>query len=152
MAGRELDRQVTVSLSPEALAKGEVQLGEPNIQPGRKTGLSFCMYPSYEPATKWLTLGFIADVIGEYLMTYYVYILQSEFTGRYYCGQTKNLEQRLRHHNDPDYRPDATTRRFNGPWTLVWSEKYSSRSSALRKERQIKGRGIKRFLDYSSVG
>ena len=85
-------------------------------------------------------------------MTYYVYILQSQSTGRYYCGQTKNLDQRLRHHNDTDYRPDATTRRFPGPWVLVWSEEHLTRNSAMKKERQIKGRGIKRFLESSSVG
>ena len=85
-------------------------------------------------------------------MTYYVYIIQSQSTGRYYCGQTKNLEQRLRHHNDPDYRPDSTTRRFAGPWRLIWSEQHLTRSNAMEKERQIKGRGVKRFLKNSSVG
>ncbi len=85
-------------------------------------------------------------------MTFHVYILQSQSTGRYYCGQTKNLEQRLRHHNDPDYRPDATTRRFAGPWTLVCKEEHLSRSEAMKRERHIKGRGIKRFLESSSVG
>ena len=89
----------------------------------------------------------MVTAIGELTMEqYYVYILQSETTGRYYCGQTKNLQQRLRHHNDPDYRPDATTRRFKGPWILVWSEQHKSRSSAMLKERRIKKRGIGRFL------
>jgi putative endonuclease len=85
-------------------------------------------------------------------MPFYVYILQSQSTGRYYCGQTKNLEQRLRLHNDPDYRPDATTRRFTGPWTLVWSEEHVTRSDAMKRERQIKNRGAKRFLNHRSVG
>ncbi|MDT8367557.1 MAG: GIY-YIG nuclease family protein [bacterium] len=77
---------------------------------------------------------------------FYVYILQSRSSGRYYCGQTKNLEQRLRHHNDPDYRPDATTRRFQGPWVLVWDELQKDRSAAMIRERQIKKRGAGRFL------
>ena len=85
-------------------------------------------------------------------MIFYVYILQSQSTGRYYCGQTKNLQQRLLHHNDPDYRSDATTRRFTGPWNLVWSEQHLTRSGAMRKERQIKSRGVRRFLNRSSVG
>ena len=80
-------------------------------------------------------------------MTYHLYIIQSQSTGRYYCGQTKNLQQRLRHHNDPDYRSDATTRRFTGPWNLAWSEEHQTRNSVMRKERQIKKRGIKRFLE-----
>ena len=85
-------------------------------------------------------------------MTFHVYILQSQSTGRYYCGQTKNLPQRLRHHNDPEYRADATTRRFPGPWQLVWSEIHDARNSAMLRERQIKKRGIERFLERSSVG
>jgi putative endonuclease len=79
-------------------------------------------------------------------MSYRVYILQSESTGRYYCGHTGNLGLRLQQHNDPDYRPSSTTRRFAGPWVLVWSEAYGSRSAAIRRERQIKKRGIERFL------
>jgi len=80
-------------------------------------------------------------------MTYHVYILQSQSTGRFYCGQTKNMEQRLCHHNDPEYRSDATTRRFQGPWFLAWHEKHDNRSAAMIRERQIKKRGIKRFLE-----
>jgi len=94
----------------------------------------------------------MVNTFGEYVMSFHVYILQSESTGRYYCGHTKNLEQRLRHHNDPDYRPDATTRRFAGPWILIWSEQQNERNSAMTRERQIKKRGIKRFLENSSVG
>ena len=90
--------------------------------------------------------------IGESSMTFHVYILQSQSTDRYYCGQTKNLEQRLLHHNDPNYRPDATTRRFTGPWKLVWSEKHQTRSEAMVRERSIKRQGIQRFLNRSSVG
>jgi putative endonuclease len=85
-------------------------------------------------------------------MTYYVYILQSQSTGRYYCGQTKNLKQRLRHHNDPEYRSDATTRRFEGSWELVWCEAHATRSDAMEREQRIKGRGIARFLANNSVG
>ena len=80
-------------------------------------------------------------------MPFYAYILQSQSTGRYYCGHTKNLEQRLHQHNDPEYRPDATTRRFTGPWKLVWNEEHRSRSSAMIRERQIKKRGVERFLE-----
>ncbi len=34
-------------------------------------------------------------------MTYWVYILQSETSGRYYIGHTDNLARRLTEHNDP---------------------------------------------------
>jgi len=80
-------------------------------------------------------------------MPFYVYILQSQSTGRYYCGHTKDLEQRLRQHNDPEHRPNATIRRFAGPWELVWKEDQKTRNMAMRREKQIKNRGIKRFLE-----
>ncbi|MCK4905920.1 MAG: GIY-YIG nuclease family protein [Spirochaetes bacterium] len=31
---------------------------------------------------------------------YFLYILQSESTGRFYVGQTQNLEQRIKQHNE----------------------------------------------------
>jgi len=79
-------------------------------------------------------------------MGYWVYILQSESRGRYYCGSTDNAERRLRQHNDPDYRGTKTTKRFRGPWKLVWKESHASRAEAMAKEKQIKKRGIARFL------
>jgi len=84
-------------------------------------------------------------------MTYWVYILQSEKTGRFYCGQTNSLKLRLKEHNDPDYHGTKTTKRFKGPWKLVWSEECADRSKARALERRIKKRGIGRFLDDVSI-
>jgi putative endonuclease len=71
-------------------------------------------------------------------MSYRVYILQSKTTGRYYCGQTDDLDRRLRQHNDPDYHGSKTTKRFEGPWAVVWSQQVESRSDAMMLERQIR--------------
>ena len=67
---------------------------------------------------------------------YFVYILQNP-TGRFYVGQTGNLEARLIDHNRLDSFEGHYTRK-NGPWKLVWYEEHSSRSSAVLRERQIK--------------
>ena len=80
-------------------------------------------------------------------MLVYVYILQSENSGRYYCGQTSDVNRRLRQHNDPLYQLSKTTKRFEGPWNLSWSQECLNRSEATRLERSIKGRGIGRFLN-----
>jgi putative endonuclease len=80
-------------------------------------------------------------------MAFHVYILQSQTTGRYYCGQTDDLTRRVRQHNDPDYRGSRTTKVFPGPWDLVWSNGYETRGDAMRMERWIKKRGIWRFLE-----
>lgn len=80
-------------------------------------------------------------------MAFWTYILQSESCGRYYCGSTSDLQRRVEQHNNLE-RPGAiTTARYPGPWRLVWYEEHGSRSAAMRREKQIKKRGINRFLD-----
>ena len=51
-------------------------------------------------------------------MRFYVYILQSESSGRYYVGQTKDLAKRVAYHN-ANYSLALKNR---GPWKLVYSE------------------------------
>ena len=64
---------------------------------------------------------------------FWVYIIRNE-AGRYYIGHTDNLEQRLMFHNTG--QSHYTVRK--GPWTLVLSEEYASRSEAVKRELQIK--------------
>ncbi len=80
-------------------------------------------------------------------MGFWVYILQSKSTGRFYCGQTDDLDRRLQQHNDPKYRLTKTTKRFEGPWKVIWSRDCSNRSSAVKLEKTIKKRGIGRYLE-----
>jgi putative endonuclease len=80
-------------------------------------------------------------------MFFFVYIIQSESTGRYYCGYSSDPERRLRQHNDPHYQLSQTTKRFEGPWQLIWSKSCESRGAAMKVEKAIKRRGIKRFLE-----
>jgi putative endonuclease len=80
------------------------------------------------------------------MMEHWVYILQSQSTGRYYCGQTTGLRVRLLQHNDPTNDLAKTTKRFKGPWNLIWSQQVKNGSEATRLERKIKHRGIGRFL------
>jgi putative endonuclease len=79
-------------------------------------------------------------------MEHWVYILQSRSTGRHYCGQTRDLPARLAQHNDPTNDLAKTTKRFQGPWKLVWSEQVATGSEAVQLGRRIKKRGIERFL------
>ena len=80
---------------------------------------------------------------------FWVYILKSESTGRFYCGHTSDPHRRLRQHNDPDYRLSKTTKRFEGPWQLVWSQDCPSRGEAMKLEKAIKKRGIGRYLEVA---
>jgi len=81
-----------------------------------------------------------------FFMGIWVYILQSQSSGRFYCGQTDDIEKRLIQHNDPENTFTQTTSRFKGPWRLVHKIECSNRTDAIRLERQIKKRGIRRFL------
>jgi putative endonuclease len=67
---------------------------------------------------------------------FWVYILQNP-KGRFYTGYSDDLAERLANHNRTDKVAGKFTRK-NGPWILVWSEKHPDRSSAVRRERQIK--------------
>jgi putative endonuclease len=69
---------------------------------------------------------------------FYVYILQSESTGRFYIGHTNNLDRRLAEHNDPASKNSLTTKRFAGPWQLEYTEQFETRSEAMAREKQIK--------------
>jgi putative endonuclease len=80
-------------------------------------------------------------------MAIWVYILGSEATKRYYCGQTGNLSSRLGQHKDPMDQRTRTTKRFRGPWRLIWSKECPNRSEGMKIERMIKRGGIERYLN-----
>ena len=82
-------------------------------------------------------------------MPYWTYILQSETTGRYYCGFSDNIERRVAEHNDPEYQGSKTTKHFEGPWRLIWKQEHATRPEAMELEKKIKKRGIGRFLEDS---
>jgi len=67
---------------------------------------------------------------------FWVYVLQNP-KGHSYVGQTDDLRTRVASHNRTDKISGKFTRK-NGPWTLVWSEEHPHRSSAMRRECEIK--------------
>ena len=75
-------------------------------------------------------------------MPYYVYILQSDTTGRYYCGQCNNVNNRLKRHNAGEMK----STKAGCPWSLIGYLEFDRRSEAVQMERKIKARGIGRWL------
>jgi predicted GIY-YIG superfamily endonuclease len=67
---------------------------------------------------------------------FWTYIIQNS-AGQFYVGHTDNLSARVKNHNRTDKIAGKFTRK-DGPWTLVWSEEHPNRSSAMRREREIK--------------
>ena len=67
-------------------------------------------------------------------MPYFVYILQSLKDGKYYIGETHDVEARLLFHNSGKQR--STKNRI--PFRIVIIEQYEKREVALAREKQIK--------------
>ena len=76
-------------------------------------------------------------------MAHYVYILESVTDGSYYIGSTQNLIQRIERHNQGRSKYTKSKR----PWQLVYYEEYPDRSSATKREYEIKGKKRKAFID-----
>ncbi len=78
---------------------------------------------------------------------YYVYILYSLSKDKYYIGQTEDLKRRIEQH--------CLGRNLGAAdWVLKYSETYSSRSEAVRREIEIKSKKRRSYLEslISSVG
>ena len=80
---------------------------------------------------------------------YYVYVLRSKDHNTFYVGSTKDLRERILHHNN---RETLSTKRY-APWKLVYYEAYTSYRLAKNREMKLKhhGKGLselkKRILE-----
>lgn len=68
-------------------------------------------------------------------MPYFVYVLRSLKDQKLYIGQSNNLEDRLKRHNEG--RVTATKSRV--PFSLIYSEGYKTRAEAVQREQYLKG-------------
>lgn len=81
---------------------------------------------------------------------FWVYVLENP-EGRFYVGHTEDLNRRLAEHNDPSRATRKYTRK-HGPWHLAWSQHHPDRSSAMRRERQIKSMKSSTWIRQSLLG
>ena len=71
-------------------------------------------------------------------MSYFVYVLKSEISSRFYRGISKDVEKRLKEHNSGKTK---STRAYC-PWKVVYVEEYTDRISAREREKFLKtGKG-----------
>ena len=82
---------------------------------------------------------------------YFVYILQSLRTHRFYVGQCDHLIERFYEHQ----RGANLATRNRGPWWMPYFEIHPSRSATLQRERQIKSaksaESIRRIIKNSGL-
>jgi putative endonuclease len=76
-------------------------------------------------------------------MKFYVYIIESEVDGSYYVGHTGVLEDRLLRHNNMR----STYTSAKAPWKLVYTESYLSKAEAVKREREIKTKKSKKYIE-----
>jgi putative endonuclease len=81
----------------------------------------------------------------------FLYILQSESSGRFYVGSTDDLDHRVSEH----LRGHTPSTRGRGPWKLVHKEEFETLLGARRRESEIKrwkSSRMVRALITSAVG
>ena len=76
-------------------------------------------------------------------MGYFIYIICSIKDGSYYVGSTQDLADRLQRHNQGRSKYTKAKR----PWKLVYVEEHRDRSSAVRREREIKSRKKSDYIE-----
>ncbi len=77
-----------------------------------------------------------------------VYILESTTTGRYYVGSTGDLGSRVLSHNAGLSHWSARGR----PRKVVYKETWPTRAEAVRRERAIKARKSRKFIERLIAG
>ena len=75
---------------------------------------------------------------------WYVYIIYSDKIDCYYTGMTDNLDWRLERHNQGWGRYTKQ----GIPWRFVHTEKYNSKSDALKREKEIKKKKSRNYIEW----
>jgi putative endonuclease len=70
---------------------------------------------------------------------FYVYVIYSEKIRKNYTGHTDDIERRVFEHNNGLL---GKYTRGKGPWKLIYSEEYATRTEAMKREKELKtGKG-----------
>ncbi len=64
---------------------------------------------------------------------YWVYVLENA-QGKHYIGSCADIKIRLRRHNQNSVRSTKN----KGPWQVIYQEKFSARTEAIIREKQLK--------------
>jgi len=76
---------------------------------------------------------------------YSVYAIYNKKNNKIYVGQTEDLKTRIDLHNNKKF-VNSYTSRFEGEWTLIYSENTLDRKNALIREKQLKSYRGRQFI------
>ncbi len=74
---------------------------------------------------------------------FWIYIIQSLESQKYYIGQTNNIKERLAYHNKGRNKYTKSDR----PWRLVYKEKFTNRAEAIKREKYLKSLKKRAYLE-----
>jgi putative endonuclease len=77
-----------------------------------------------------------------------VYVIYSEKYNKIYIGYTSNIDQRLLSHNE--LGKTGFTIKYR-PWKLIYTEFFSEKSEAMKREKQLKSAKGREFV-WNLVG
>jgi putative endonuclease len=75
---------------------------------------------------------------------FWVYIIHNPITDRYYIGYSEDPDKRLAQHNEGI---NKSTKSGAPDWEIIYKEDFPTRSEALRREKSIKARKSKKFIE-----
>lgn len=75
------------------------------------------------------------------------YVIQNSESSVIYIGQTADLDKRLKRHNGllPN-KATSFTSRNKGTWKLIYSEVFSTRKEAMKREKELKSSRGRTFI------
>jgi putative endonuclease len=76
-------------------------------------------------------------------MTYYVYILRSDKDGSFYIGHAADLDERIQRHN----LGKSSYTKVRMPWKLIYHEVFTTRSEAMKREKEIKRMKSREYIE-----
>lgn len=80
-------------------------------------------------------------------MSYFAYILKSDYDGSYYYGSTRNIEERLKDHN----KGKSTYTKGRRPWKIHYTEEFQTKSEAMKMEKFFKSIDGYNFLKKNNI-
>ena len=76
---------------------------------------------------------------------YWVYVIYNKKHRKVYIGQTEDLNERIRLHNNKEFRKSYTAK-YDGEWILIYNESCLHRKEALKREKQLKSYRGREFI------
>ena len=75
----------------------------------------------------------------------FIYAIYNQEHDKLYIGQTVDIDERIRLHNNKAFITSFTSR-FDGEWELIYKERVKDRKSALIREKQLKSYQGRQFI------